>query len=160
MVKDLNCKNKNWNRDILDAVVLDEIKKLVIDPSYIHEIQKEKIVKVDEPSKIDIIRNEIANLDDQISRFMDLYGIGRFTIDQVDGKVAPLTEQRNALLKELAILNAEIGAITEEEAIEILETFEDVIERGEFEEIRLMIESLIYYIELDNDDVYIHWKFA
>jgi site-specific DNA recombinase len=160
MVKDPNCKNKNWHRDILDAVVLDEIKKLVIDPSYIHEIQKEKIVKSEEPNKIDIIRNEIAKIDEQISRFMDLYGIGKFTIEQVDNQVAPLTEQKYALLKELAILNAEIGTITEEEAIEILETFEDVIERGEFDEIRLLIESLIYYIELDNDDVYIHWKFA
>lgn len=160
MVKDPNCKNKNWNRDILDTIVLDEIRKLVIDPSYIHEIQKEKIASAEEPNKIDIIRNEIAKIDEQISRFMDLYGIGKFTIEQVDNKVDPLNDRKNALLKELAVLNAEIGAITEEEAIEILESFEDIIERGEFEEIRLLIESLIYYIELDNDDVYIHWKFA
>ena len=160
MVKDPNCKNKNWKRDELDNIVFDEIKKLAIDPSYIQEIQKEKVSASDEPNKIEIIRNKIEKIDEQISRFMDLYGIGKFTIEQVDSKVDPLNEQKNALLKELAVLNAEAGAITEEEAIEILESFEDVIERGEFDEIRLLIESLIYYIELDNDDVYIHWKFA
>lgn len=160
MVKDPNCKNKNWNRDELDNIVFNEIKKLAIDPSYIQEIQKEKVSIAEEPNKIDIIRNEIAKLDDQISRFMDLYGLNKFTIEQVDSKVDPLNERKNALLKELAILNAEAGAITEEEAVEILSTFEDVIERGEFDEIRLLIESLIYYIELDGDDVYIHWKFA
>ena len=160
MIKDPNCKNKNWNRDILDEIVFSEIKKLAVDPSYIREIQKEKSAIREEPNKIDIIRSEIAKIDDQISRFMDLYGIGRFTIEQVDGKVNPLNERKNALLKELSVLNAESGAITEEEAIEILESFEDVIERGEFDEIRLLIESLIYYIELDNEDVYIHWKFA
>jgi site-specific DNA recombinase len=160
MVKDPNCKNKNWKRDELDNIVFEEIKKLAIDPSYIREIQKEKVAISEEPNKIDIIRKEIAKIDEQISRFMDLYGIGKFTIEQVDSKVDPLNEQKNALLKELAILNAESGAITEEEAIEILGSFEDVIERGEFDEIRLLIESLIYYIELDGDDVYIHWKFA
>lgn len=160
MVKDPNCKNKNWKRDELDQIVFDEIKKLALDSSYIHELRKEKVVTSDEPNKIDIIRKEIEKIDEQISRFMDLYGLGKFTIEQVDSKVDPLNDQKNALLKELALLNAELGAITEEEAIEILESFEEIIERGEFDEIRLLIESLIYYIELDNDDVYIHWKFA
>jgi benzoyl-CoA reductase/2-hydroxyglutaryl-CoA dehydratase subunit BcrC/BadD/HgdB len=91
---------------------------------------------------------------------MDLYGIGKFTIEQVSDKVDPLNEQRKKLNKELELLNAEAGAISGERAIEILESFEDIIEVGDFDEIRMLIESLIYYIELDNDDVYIHWKFA
>lgn len=160
MIKDPNCKNKNWRRDDLDNIVFNEIKKLVIDPSYIHTIREEKSSTSDEPNKIDIIRKEIGKIDEQISRFMDLYGLGRFTIEQVDEKVNGLNEQKNALLKELSILNAEHGAITEEEAIEILDSFEEIFEQGEFDEIRALIESLIYFIELDNDDIYIHWKFA
>lgn len=91
---------------------------------------------------------------------MDLYGIGKFTIDQVSSKVDPLNEQKNALLKELDSIRGESGVLTEEEAIAIIETLEEALERGDFNEIRLIIESLIYYIELDEDDVYIHWKFA
>ena len=91
---------------------------------------------------------------------MDLYGIGKFTIEQVSQKIDPLNEKRSALEKELKKLNSERGAIDEEKVIEILNSFEDVLERGNFDEIRLVIESLIYYIELDNDDVYIHWKFS
>lgn len=160
MIKDPNCKNKNWKRDDLDAIVFNEIKKLVIDPSYIHTIREDKVSTSDEPNKIEIIRHEIKKIDEQISRFMDLYGLGRFTIEQVDEKVGTLNDQKNNLLKELSILNAEHGAITEEEAIEILESFDEVLEHGEFDEIRALIESLIYFIELDNEDVYIHWKFA
>lgn len=160
MVKDPNCKNKYWKRDELDGIIFDEIKKLAMDPSYIHELKTDKVTTSDEPNKIDIIKKEIANVDEQISRFMDLYGIGKFTIEQVSDKVDPLNEQRKKLIKELEVLNAEAGAISEERAIEILESFEDIIEVGDFDEIRLLIESLIYYIELDNDDVYIHWKFA
>ena len=63
------------------------------------------------------------------------------------------------LERELAQLNAEAGAITEEEAYEIIQAFGDILDRKDFDEIRLALETLIYYIELDEDDVYIHWKF-
>ena len=160
MVKDPNCKNKNWRLEVLDEIVLNEIKKHAIDPEYIHTLKEATPVETDTPDKIKILQDEIANIDVQISRFMDLYGIGKFTIEQVSQKIDPLNDKRSALEKELKKLNSERGAISDEKAIEIINSFEDVLERGDFDEIRLVIESLIYYIELDNDDVYIHWKFA
>lgn len=160
MIKDPNCKNKNWRLPELDTIILDEIRKLAVDPEYFHVLQKEKQTSVDAPTKIDLIKNEITSLDGQISRFMDLYGLGTFTIEQVGEKVAPLNEQRNKLNRELELLNAEAGLISEDETREIVENFDAIIEYGDLDEIRLLISSLIYYIEIDNDDVYIHWKFA
>lgn len=160
MIKDPNCKNKNWKMEILDEIVLNEIKKLAIDPDYMKILQDKKIVDANAPDKIKIIQDEIDNIDGQISRFMDLYGIGKFTIEQVSQKIDPLNEKRSALEKELNKLNSERGAIDEERVIEIINSFEDILDRGEFDEIRLVIESLIYYIELDEDNVYIHWKFV
>ena len=151
--------NKYWRMEVLDEIVLNEIKKLAIDPEYINSL-KEAAPVAETPDKIKILQNEIESIDVQISRFMDLYGIGKFTIEQVSQKIDPLNDRRSALEKEFNKLNFERGAITEEQAIEIISSFEDVLERGNFDEIRLVIESLIYYIELDNDDVYIHWKFA
>lgn len=160
MIKDPNCMNKNWRMEVLDEIVLNEIKKLAIDPEYINTLKEAAPVETETPDKIKIIQDEIVSIDEQISRFMDLYGIGKFTIEQVSQKIDPLNDRRSALEKELAKLNSERGAIDEEKVTEILNSFEDVLERGNFDEIRLVIESLIYYIELDNDDVYIHWKFA
>ena len=160
MVKDPNCINKNWRMEVLDEIVLNEIKKLAMDPEYINTLKEATPVETETPDKIKIIQDEIKSIDEQISRFMDLYGIGKFTIEQVSQKIDPLNDKRSALEKELNKLNSERGAIDEEKVTEILNSFEDVLERGEFDEIRLVIESLIYYIELDNDDVYIHWKFA
>ena len=160
MVKDPSCMNKYWRMEDLDKLVFDEIKKLAIDPEYIHEIRHNKNKESDTPNKIDIINREIATIDNQISRFMDLYGLGTFTIEQVSEKVDPLNTRKNNLLKELENLNAESGELSVESAIEIFKTFDEVLERGDFDEIRLLIERLIYYIELDEDDVYIHWKFA
>ena len=160
MIKDPNCKNKNWYLKELDDLVLGEIRKLATDPEYMTTIRDEKRKKAETPNKIDIIREEIENIDAQISRFMDLYGIGKFTIDQVSGKVDPLNEQKRGLEQELTKLNAETDRMSEEETLEIIESFGEILDSGELEDIQNAIESLINYIELDNDDVYIHWKFA
>ena len=161
MVKDENCKNKNWKMDELNNLVFDEIRKLAVNIDYIKEIQEtKKETREDDPNKIDILEKQIKEIDEQISRFMDLYGIGKFTIDQVSNKVDPLNEIRKGLKRELDNLNATLGKITAEETFEIARSFEEVLHDGDFDEIRALIESLIYYIEIDNDDVYIHWKFA
>lgn len=160
MVKDPNCMNKNWRQPELDDIIISEIKKLATDPDYFHTIVNKKNNKNDDMNKIDIIENEIKNIDEQISRFMDLYGIGKFTIDQVSNKIDPLNEQRKGLEKELETLNATSGELSETDTIEIVKSFGEILDRGDLNEIRLTIESLIYYIEIDNEDVYIHWRFA
>jgi enolase len=52
------------------------------------------------------------------------------------------------------------ASISEEEALTILASFEDVVNEGDFEQIRQLINSLIERIEIDNDDLDIYWKFA
>ena len=158
MIKDPNCKNKYWRTEKLEELVLNEIKKLSIDPGYIETLRNAKPID-DKPDKIKIIQDEIENIDNQISRFMDLYGIGKFTIDQVSQKVDPLNDRKMSLEKELKKLNEERGKIDDEKLFEIINSFEDVIERGVLDEIRLLINSLIRFVEIDEDDVYIHWKF-
>lgn len=160
MIKDPNCKNKNYKMEILDQLVFDEIKKLATDPEYIQTIKDAKNNNSDNLNKLDIIKKEINTLDDQISRFMDLYGLGKFTIDQISEKIDPLNSQKKALEKELENLVGEKALISDEHTIELVTSFAEILDRGDFDEIRLVIESLIHYIEIDHDDVYIHWKFA
>lgn len=160
MIKDPNCKNTNYRVEILDNFVFDEIKKLAVDPEYYNQIRTEKAEKSDTSNKVAILEAEIAKLDDQISRFMDLYGIGKFTIDQVSAKVDPLNEERKKLAQELNEITSDPDAMSEEEVQEIVKSFGDILDRGDFNEIRLAVESLINYIEIDHDVITIHWKFA
>jgi site-specific DNA recombinase len=160
LVKDPNCKNKNWNISELDDIVLGEIKKLALNPEYIREVQDQRIEKSDAAEQIEILKKEIKKIDAQISRFMDLYGVGQFTIEQVMNKVDPLNLQRYALNNEIEFLSRTPGQLSEKETLEILETVEEVIEAGDFEDIRKIIESLILKIELDDDEITIYWKFA
>ena len=126
----------------------------------VHEIRNEKSSNQKTINKIDILKNQIQNIDEQISRFMDLYGLGTFTIEQVNSKITPLNEEKKALEKELSTLNVDNDGMTEEEVYTIVSSFDDILARGDLDEKRLLVESLISYIELDNDDVYIHWKFV
>lgn len=158
MIKDPNCKNKRYNMKVLDNIVFDEIKKLATDPDYIHEIRSEN--ESGEAEKIDLLKAEIKKLDAQRSRFMALYGVGDFTAEELQEEIAPIKEQKERLLAEIEKLSGGEPDLSVEEATKLVENFADILERGVFEEIRLVIESLIEYIEIDNEEIIIHWKFA
>ena len=160
MIKDPNCRNKSYRVEELDNIIIDEIKKLAIDPSYIHEIKTHHQQTDEIIQKTKIIQDKIADLENQISRFLDLYGKGRFTFEQLDKQIIPLEEQKNKLNEELeSLADEETESMSEDEAIEIIESFEEALERGNFDEIRGIITSLINHIDIDNDDITIYWNF-
>ena len=155
LVKDPNCMNKNWNMTDLDNLVFDEIKKLAFDASYLEEI----ISKDDDQS--DVIQREIEKIDEQIARLMDLYTIGQFPIDILQKKVQSLNEQKEKLEDELEkMVDEERARLTHEKAMKVIESFSDVLERGDFDEIRTVIGTLIDKIEIDGENITIHWNFA
>jgi hypothetical protein len=91
---------------------------------------------------------------------MDLYGLGEFTIDEVTEKVAPLNDQKKKLEIQLQTITAGRSNMTEEDVKKIVSTFSDVMDRNIYEEKRLILETLIDRIEIDNEYVTIIWKFA
>ena len=160
MIKDPNCRNKSYRVEELDNIIIDEIKKLAIDPSYIHEIKTHHQQTDEIIQKTKIIQEKIVDLENQISRFLDLYGKGRFTFEQLDKQIIPLEEQKNKLNEELeSLADEETESMSEDEAIEIIESFEEALERGNFDEIRGIITSLINHIDIDNDNITIYWNF-
>ena len=157
MIKDPNCKNKYHRTDALDAAILGEIKKLSIDPEYIDHVRKNK-PKNDVNEKIKSITSEIEKIDSQISKMMDLYALGTIDMDVISTKVAELNKTKTALQKELDSLDVpDEDEMTDEEIQSIASLLDD--ENLDLAEKRKIIQSLIYYIEIDEDDVLIHWKF-
>ena len=90
---------------------------------------------------------------------MDLYGIGRFTVEQLDAKLVPLEQKRNALQNELNALKKPRKSVNQEETVMRITSFSDVLEQGNFDEIRAVLEALIDRIEIDGDDITIRWNF-
>lgn len=159
LIKDPNCKNMNYKAETLDKMIFDEIRKLATDPSHVHEIKKRNFSD-DDLTKTRLIEKEIAKIDAQKSRYMDFYAIDEYTMEEVQAKVKPLNEQKRKLENELRTLANGKSALSEEDALELLESWEDVVEEGDFERIRMLINALIEKIEIDNEDIDIHWKFA
>lgn len=159
MIKDPNCKNKNYRREELDKMIFDEISKLAQDPTHIHEIRQSNFSD-DDVQKANLIKKEIAKIDAQKSRYMDFYAIEEYTMEEVQAKTKPLNEKKRKLEQELKSLTDGQSTITEQEAIQIVESWEDVMNEGDFDQIRILINSLIERIEIDNEDVDIFWKFA
>ena len=159
MIKDPNCNNKVYRIDDLDNIVFNEIKKLAIDPDYLQSIKQEH-ARSDIGQQIHAIENKINSINQQISRFMDLYGIGKFTMAELDEKTTPLQDQRSKLKKELESLTNESKKMPDEQIIKLATSFEDAIEHGTLEERRSIIEALINKIMIDGDDITIHWNFA
>ena len=157
LIKDPNCKNKNWTMTEFDNLIFEEIKKLALDPNYIAEITE----NAPEDERPKAIKKEMKKLDDQISRLMDLYTVGNMPVEILQERIHGLNDQKIKLEQALEKIKKETKQkITQAEAMQIVEDFEDILARNDFEEIREVIGSLIDKIEVDNDNITIYWAFA
>ena len=156
MIKDPNCRNKNYRMEVLESAILDEIHKLAIDPNRVEEVRENRPVS-DVAEKIKTITSEIAKIDTQISKVMDLYALGTIDLNVISDKVAALNNQKTALTKELDSMSVpKTDAMTTQEVMDIASLMKDDLP---LEDKRNIVQSLIYYIEIDEDNVTIHWKF-
>lgn len=158
MVKDPNCKNKYYMVEDLDNIIWNEIKKLSIDPEYIHKLKKES-EKDPEVQQIHAIEKQIKSISAQLSRFMDLYGLGTYSLEELDEKTKPLAEQRAKLQIELERIKDSSKRINADQVMKIVSSFEEVLEKGDLQDKRAIIEALIEKIIIDGDDITIYWNF-
>lgn len=159
MMRGDHCSNKHWRQEDLDAIILGEIRKLSMDPDYILQI-KEDHHSDDISQKIAVIKKEISNINEERSRFMKLYGKGTFTMEEIQEEVDALNSKREKLEAQLTDLSAEDPETTVEEVREIVSNFEDIIEKGSINDKIQLVQSLIDRIEIDGEDITIHWKFV
>lgn len=157
MVKDPNCRNKNHRSEKLDEFVLAELKKLSLDPNYVEQVRETKpINNVEEKAKT--IKSEIDKISSQISNLMDLYALGNMPLDVINKKVTDLNVSKITLENELESLGVpeDKDILTTQEIQDMASLMSDDLD---LKEKRNIISTLIYYIEIDGDDIYIHWKF-
>lgn len=156
-IKDPNCTNKSWRMEKLDELIFDEIKKLSLDPNYITQLQPTK-KKDDRPEAID---KRIAEIEQQLSKLMELYSLDGISLDSLQKKINELNTNKLKLADEKTrILLEQEKEITKEEALKLVESFGAVLERNSMAEIRNVLQTLIDKIEIDGEDITIYWKFS
>lgn len=144
MITDPGCKNKNYRSEKLESMVLGEIAKFAAAP--VKEVNRRDTSKP--------IRDEIKKIDRQRMRILDLYAVGSYSIEELQKKLDPLMERKAKLTAQL-----EAPRTSREEAVKAFKSYRDVVERGTQEDLRILVHTLIDKIEIDGDDLYIHWAF-
>ena len=158
MIKDPTCKNKNYRMEVLEATILEEIRALAVEPDRIAQVRENRPM-TDSTEKIKSITSEIAKIDTQISKMMDLYALGSIDLDVISDKVAMLNTTKSGLKKELESMRVpddkDIMPDEQIRSVAALMSDEDLT----LEERRDILQTLIRYIEIDGENIIIHWKF-
>lgn len=149
LIKNPNCQNKIYKVKELDEIIFNEIRKLSIEKNF------RSVIKKSDSDNSVILNREIAKLENQKSRLMDLYSIGTFTIEDIQKKIIPIQEQIDKLSKQI-----NVPSTPEETAHELIQSFDDVLKNGNHDEIKMVIDSLIDKIEIDGEDIAIYWAFV
>lgn len=151
--EDPHCKNKTWRMDELDNLILGEIRKLVLDPESFDDEEEQS-----SNQNVEILKNEIVKIEKQIDKLMDLYSIGGMSIEAVQDKIHALDNQKKKLELQLESFEKETK-MSKGDAKKIITSFGDLIDEGDFEDIRWLITTLIEKIVIDGEDLEIYWKF-
>lgn len=127
----------------MDEIIFSEIRKLSF-------TRKRRKTPVTPPA----ISAKTKELDKQLERLMSLYALDEVPLDTLQKKIQEISEQKQKLE---TIPDEPRTPI--EEAEEIVASFDEMLEKGSFDDIRKALGTLIDKIELDGDDIYIYWAF-
>ena len=154
LVRDPECKNKTWNMDELDNLVFDQIRKLAVDPDHKDDVVSPGV------DNSEILRKEIEKIDKQILRLMDLYQIGSIPIESIRSKVEEADQKKKKLEIQLSkAMDDQKNRLSVQEGLKYAANFDNLLQEGDFKEIRRVLTELIEYIAIDGDDIDIHWNF-
>ena len=146
-----HCTNKSWRMEKLDELIFNEIKKLSFDT----------ITPTTSVDRSKALQKSLSDVDKKISRLIDLYADGTLSRANLDGKIKALNEQRSRLENELAIMEDEKRSkLSHDAVVSMVNSLEDILSRGDFDEIRAVISALIDKIVIDGEDITIHWSFS
>lgn len=151
-IRGITCDAKPIRKEKLEEAVLGEIAKLAFDPDF-------KPKRKEAPDACRPLEAQIAKIDRQVSRLIDLYASGEFSADVLSEKAASLRETRQKLENRLLALKVENSSPSVQNVRKTLSGFSDAIEAGTPEQLKMIIRELIDRIEYADDDLVIRWKF-
>ena len=155
MVKDPNCRNKTYRDRDIESIIYGEIRKLKTDPSYFPELKK----SVDNSAKRAMLEKRVVQIDNQLSKLMDLYTLGDLDLNVIKSKIAPLSGEKKSLESEIKSLEEEVSGKPKAEVLSLVEQFNEAYESGDTSLMHDIIAELIDHIEIDGEDIRIHWNF-
>ncbi len=161
MIKNPNCTNKKKYFSVpeLDAFVLEQIKKLSLDPDFLDTLMEEN--KQEMSIDLESFEERLTNIEKQISRLLNLYQTGVVDIEEIQKRLSVLKEERNVLQNSLEEAEAENSKkMSKKEAKETLASLSNIIETENSKALYVLVHNIIDKIVVLNGNVTIYWSFC
>ena len=150
-----SCDNKHWRADDLEALVLDQIRQMALDPEKIKEASSDP----HHEEKIRSLEKMLEKTEKQKRRLLDLYMDESFSKDDLSDRMKSLNEKSVSLLNEIEAEKSRDKALRLSDVKKHVNLLEDLIAEGDSDKLHNLVRLLIDYIEIDGEDVFIHWNF-
>ena len=157
MIKDPNCKNKNWKAQELEPIIEGKILALLREPQQAAEIAAAKPKAVPSNKNVDAERR-IKEIDKQIGKLMELYQRDDIPPDVLGEKINKLYTERTALQASITP-EKEPEEVSVDLVSELLADAAQIWDFADESQKRRIMQSLISRIILTDDDVKIEWAF-
>lgn len=157
MVKDPNCKNKNWKSTELEPIIEEKILELIRSPEMAAEIAASK-PKPTSVSKNTDVERRIKDIDKQIGKLMELYQRDDIPPDVLGEKINKLYTERTALQASITP-QKEPEEVSVDLVSELLSDAAQIWDFADEAQKRRILQSLISKIILTDDNVEIVWAF-
>ena len=161
MIRSENCTNRKKHLTLaeLDALVMDEVKKLALDPASLDPLIEESAVA--SAPDLPVFQERMASLEKQMTRLLNLYQSGIVELEEIQTRLSSLKEEREAVQKRLDEAGKEsAGKLPKEEALASLASLGAIIKSGDhaalFDLVHTLIEKVVYL----NGDITIYWAFC
>ena len=113
----------------------------------------------DQPElRTDDIEARVYNIDRQIIKLVDLYQVGNIPIDEITSRINKLKKEKDALIASLD--NQGHSALSAVESKQILKEAEKIFKGDDIAHKRLIISSLVDFVEIDGKNIITHWRFG
>jgi len=153
----VKCDNRGWRDDQLDYLIIDQIKKLSADRSML-DLESQK--RSNHDADISAINARIADLDKQYDRTVTLFSMAGIDANAVQKRIGVIAAEKESLISELEKLKSEtppdIKVIRTK-----LDSFSDIVDTvSNRMELYTLVHQLINRIDLDGDQISIHWNLS
>ncbi len=152
------CPAKGYKKELIEDVVIKEIKKLALNPSEIDRLYANSQPNVENNTAI--LEKRISELDSQLEKLLDLYQLGNIDISKISNRINDINTEKDKLVTELNEKKIPLPALGLEETHKIITNFETVFQKGSPEVQQSLVRSLIKKIIVNDDGFDFYWNFC
>ena len=156
------CSCKRVRKDFLEKVVLDEIKKYILNEKAIYQIANEIIIKLGEnpdgqKNKLKEFKKELTTVKSQISELLDLKSLKLVDNVYLVEHMKPLQERAKELEVQIYAIEQQTKmTITHAMIVDYLNKMMDISDTTDDEVSQTIFNNFVEKIVIDNEEIKIH----